>query len=262
MSFVGEFCDDVARSIGFLSRIPMPDRHFVGYDGRLSRTVRAFPLAGLLIALPSAAIAAALMALQASSLFSAFVVVTIQALVTGALHEDGLGDTADGFGGGRDREAALTIMKDSRIGTYGAVALILSFGLRVSALASILPLFTPLGAGMVILGAAALSRAAMVWHWAHLPPARSGGVAAAAGEPQPGATRLALAFGLLAAMLLFYFAKVPPLGLVATLFAWFVVIKGFDRLAARKIGGHTGDTIGATQQLTEIVVLGALALAV
>ncbi|OCP10226.1 MULTISPECIES: adenosylcobinamide-GDP ribazoletransferase [unclassified Ensifer] len=262
MSFVGDFCDDVARAVGFLSRIPMPGRHFVGYDGRLSRAVRAFPLAGLLIALPSAAIAAALMACQVSSLFAAFVVITIQVLVTGALHEDGLGDTADGFGGGRDREAALDIMKDSRVGTYGAVALALSIGLRVSALASILPLFTPMGASMAILGAAALSRAAMVWHWARLPPARSGGVAAAAGEPEQGATRFALAFGLLAAMLLFYYAKVPALGLIVTLVAYITTVKGFDLLATRKIGGHTGDTIGATQQLTEIVVLGALALTV
>ncbi|HEV7319106.1 MAG TPA: adenosylcobinamide-GDP ribazoletransferase [Ensifer sp.] len=262
MSFIGDFCDDVARSIGFLSRLPMPARHFVGYDGRLSRAVRAFPLAGLLIASPSATIAAALIALQVSSLFAAFVVVAIQALVTGALHEDGLGDTADGLGGGRDRDAALDIMKDSRIGTYGAVALILSFGLRVSALASILPLFTPLGAGMVVLAAATLSRATMVWHWARLPPARTGGVAAAAGEPEPGATRFALAFGLVAAMLLFYFAKVPALGLIATLVACFLAVKGFGRIVARKIGGHTGDTIGATQQLTEIAVLGALALTV
>lgn len=262
MSFVGDFCDDVARSIGFLSRIPMPGRHFAGYDGRLNRAVRAFPLAGIAIALPAAALAGAMIALHVSSLFSAFVVVAIQALVTGALHEDGLGDTADGFGGGRDREAALDIMKDSRIGTYGAVALILSFGLRVSALASILPLFTPLGAGMVILGAAALSRAAMVWHWSLLAPARSGGVAASAGEPEAGAARFSLGFGLITALLLFYFAQVPTFGLVAALLAFFAVVKGFSRIAARKIGGHTGDTIGATQQLTEIAVLGALALTV
>lgn len=262
MGFVGDFCDDVARSIGFLSRIPMPGRHFVGYDGRLNRAVRAFPFAGIVIVLPSAAAASAMNALQVGSLFAAFVVIALQALLTGALHEDGLGDTADGFGGGRDRDAALDIMKDSRVGTYGAVALILSFGLRVSALASILPLFTPLSAGMAILGAAALSRAAMVWHWSSLPPARSGGVAASAGVPDPAATRVALGSGLIAAMLLFYFAKVPAFGLIATIVAVFVAVKGFGRVATHKIGGHTGDTIGATQQLTEIAVLGTLALTV
>lgn len=262
MRFLGDFCDDLARSIAFLSRIPMPDRHFVDYDGRLERAVRAFPLAGMLIALPSALIASALIALQVSSLFAAFVVVTVQALVTGALHEDGLGDTADGFGGGRDRDAALTIMKDSRIGSYGAVALILSIGLRVSALASVLPLFSPVGAGLVILGSAALSRAAMVWHWSSLPAARRNGVAAAAGEPQPGASRFALFFAVIAAMLLFYFAKAPALALLAVLAAFIATVKLFGRLAMRKIGGHTGDTIGATQQLTDIAVFGALALTV
>lgn len=186
MTYLRDFCDDVARSVAFLSRIHMPQRHFVDYDGRLNRAVRAFPLAGMLIALPAAAVASLLIALQVSSLFTAFVVVAVQALITGCLHEDGLGDTADGFGGGRDREAALVIMKDSRIGSYGAVALILSFGLRVSALASFLPLFTPTGAGLMILGAAALSRAAMVWHWSRLPPARRDGVAASAGETGPG----------------------------------------------------------------------------
>ncbi|HEV7304893.1 adenosylcobinamide-GDP ribazoletransferase [Ensifer sp.] len=262
MSFVGDFLDDVARSVGFLSRLPVPARHFVGYDGRLSRAVRAFPLAGLVIALPSAAVAAALIALEVSSLFAAFLVVAIQVLVTGALHEDGLGDTADGFGGGRDRDAVLAIMKDSRIGTYGALALILSVGLRVSALASVLPLFTPLGAALTLLGTAALSRAAMVWHWARLPAARNGGVAAAAGAPQQGATRFALAFGVLVAMLLFYVAKVPALGLIAALIAFILTVRGFGGLAERRIGGQTGDTIGATQQLVEIAVLGALALTV
>ncbi|WP_080670692.1 adenosylcobinamide-GDP ribazoletransferase, partial [Sinorhizobium meliloti] len=177
MADIRELWDDVARSVAFLSRIPVPDRYFHGYDGGLGRAVRAFPLAAILITLPAAAIAFILGALHASSLFSAFLVVAVQAMVTGALHEDGLGDTADGFGGGRDRESALEIMKDSRIGTYGAVALILSFGLRVSALAAFLPLLTPTGGGIALLATAALSRAAMVWHWSRLPPARRGGVA-------------------------------------------------------------------------------------
>lgn len=262
MTYLRDFCDDLARSVAFLSRIHMPQRHFVDYDGRLNRAVRAFPLAGLLIALPAAAIASLLMAFHVSSLFTAFLVVAVQTLVTGCLHEDGLGDMADGFGGGRDREAALVIMKDSRIGSYGAVALILSFGLRVSALASFLPLFTPTGAGLMILGTAALSRAAMVWHWSRLPPARRDGVAASAGEPDPAAASFALGSGVLAAMLLFYFAKAPALALILTLVAFVATVAAFGRLANRKIGGHTGDTIGATQQLTEIAILGALALTV
>lgn len=262
MADIRELWDDVARSVAFLSRIPVPDRYFHGYDGGLGRAVRAFPLAAILITLPAAAIAFILGALHASSLFSAFLVVAVQAMVTGALHEDGLGDTADGFGGGRDREGALEIMKDSRIGTYGAVALILSFGLRVSALAAFLPLLTPTGGGIALLATAALSRAAMVWHWSRLPPARRGGVAASAGVPEPGATSVALGSGVLLALVLFYLAGIPTVAVLLSFAAFGLAVPGFTRIASRKLGGHTGDTIGATQQLTEVAVLGALALAI
>ncbi|WP_331374521.1 adenosylcobinamide-GDP ribazoletransferase [Sinorhizobium chiapasense] len=262
MANIGDLWDDVARAVAFLSRIPVPQRHFSDHDGRLDRAVRAFPFAGVLIALPAAALAALLIALHTSSLFTAFLVVAVQALVTGALHEDGLGDTADGFGGGRDRESALAIMKDSRVGTYGALALILSVGLRVSALASFLPLFTPIGAGLMLLGVAALTRAAMVWHWSRLPPARPGGVAASAGTPDPQATSVALGSAVLFALLLFYTAGVPAVAVLLALAAFALTVKAFGKIASRKLGGHTGDTIGATQQLTEIAILGALALTI
>ena len=261
MANISDFIDDTAMSVAFLSRIHMPQRHFVGFDGRLSRAVRAFPLAGLLIVLPSAAIAAIFSAVRADPLFTAFTVVAAQALITGALHEDGLADTADGLGGGRDRESALLIMKDSRIGSYGAIALVLSIGLRVSAIAAFLPHLNPTGAGIAILAAAVLSRTAMVWHWSSLPPARRDGVAVSAGEPQAAATRFGLAFGILSATLLLFFAGVSPHSVVLVLIAFAVVVPAFGQIVARKIGGHTGDTIGAAQQLTEIAVLAALALA-
>ncbi len=253
--------DDVARAVAFLSRMPMPQRHFVNHDGRLGRAVRAFPLAGIVVGAPAALLAILLIAFQANALFTAFLLVAVQALVTGALHEDGLGDTADGLGGGRDRESALTIMKDSRVGTYGAVALILSFGLRVSALASFLPLLSPVGAALALLGIAALSRTAMVWHWSRLPPARRDGVAASAGTPEPQATWMALGSGTILALLLFFAAGVPFVGMLLALAAFGLVVQSFGKIVSRKLGGHTGDTIGATQQLAEIALLGALALA-
>ncbi|MDX1159408.1 adenosylcobinamide-GDP ribazoletransferase [Sinorhizobium medicae] len=262
MTEIREFWDDVARSVAFLSRIPVPDRHFRGHDGGLGRAVRAFPLAGILIALPAAVTAVLLDAIHASSLFTAFLIVAAQATVTGALHEDGLADTADGFGGGRDRESALEIMKDSRIGTYGAVALILSFGIRVSALAAFLPLLTPTGGGVALLATAALSRAAMVWHWSRLPPARRDGVAAAAGAPEAPATSVALGSGVILALVLFFLSGIPTVAVLLSFGAFVLAVLSFTRIASRKLGGHTGDTIGATQQLTEVAVLGALALAI
>jgi adenosylcobinamide-GDP ribazoletransferase len=254
-----DYIDDVVRSVGFFSRIPMPGRFFAEHDGSLSRAVRAFPIAGLLIALPPAALFATLLAGRADPVLAAFLTLTLQVLLTGALHEDGLSDTADGVGGGRDRESALRIMKDSRIGSYGAVALILSFVLRGAALAAIAPLLNPTAAGLAVLGVAAINRAAMVWHWSLLPPARADGVAASAGEPEENATILALATGGALGLILL----LPSMSILATLFAIALsagIAFGFTRYISTRIGGHTGDTIGATQQLTEIMSLSALAL--
>ncbi|MCB1446713.1 MAG: adenosylcobinamide-GDP ribazoletransferase [Rhizobiaceae bacterium] len=254
-----DFTDDVVRSVGFLSRIPMPGRFFAGHDGSLSRAVRAFPVAGLLIALPPSALLALLLACRTDPLLAALLALALQTMLTGALHEDGLSDTADGIGGGRDREAILRIMKDSRIGSYGAVALILSFAIRASALAAVADETTPAASAATLLGTAAASRAAMVWHWSLLPPARAGGVAASAGLPDGGATALALALGGLVGLLLLMPAAsfLPAVAVLAisAATAW-----GFTRHVSARIGGHTGDTIGATQQLTEIMSLSALAV--
>ena len=139
-----EYMRDIARAVAFLSRVPVPASFFEGDDGKLSRVSRTFPVAGLLIALPSALTFSVLLALNADPLMAALLALTVQTVLTGALHEDGLSDTADGVGGGKDRERALEIMKDSRIGTYGAAALILSFGLRAAALSAIARLRMPL----------------------------------------------------------------------------------------------------------------------
>jgi len=257
---IRNFIDDTARSVAFLSRLPMPQRHFIGYDGRLSRAVRAFPLAGVLIVLPAAALAAILSAFHAPPMLLAFATLVLQVLLTGALHEDGLSDAADGIGGGRDRDSALAIMKDSRVGSYGVVALVLSFGLRAAAIAALAAVLTPSGLGMALLAVAAMSRTAMVWHWSLLPPARRDGVAASVGEPDSGATTVALAGGIaIAALLLLPHGTI--LSFALALAAAVITVLAFNRIALGKIGGHTGDTIGATQQLAEMSVLFALALA-
>lgn len=256
-----DYVDDIARSIGFLSRISVPERHFVGHDGSLSRAVCAFPLAGFLIALPAAAVFAVLLAFRAEPLMAAFVVLGVQAALTGALHEDGLADTADGIGGGRDREHALTIMRDSRIGTYGAVALVLSFGLRASALAALARWLTPTEAGFALAGIAAISRTAMVWHWSMLSPARKDGVAASVGEPDKDAAIFAYVTGGLLCLVFAGSATSFTTGLtvivVAALATWLLT-----RHISSRIGGHTGDTIGASQQISEMAALFALALLV
>jgi adenosylcobinamide-GDP ribazoletransferase len=255
------FATDVGRAIGFLSRIRMPAAVFTGDDGNLGRGARAFPVAGVLIALPAALAFGLLAAGAVDPLLSALLALAIQTLVTGALHEDGLGDTADGLGGGADPARALTIMKDSRIGTYGAVALILSFALRAAALAAIARGLPPFAAALTLPATAALSRAALVWHWHNLPPARPDGVAVAAGQPDMAATGVALGSGALLGALLLW-QSLPKIALMDVSGLAIVATLAFTAYVKKRLSGHTGDTIGATQQICEIAVFCALAIAV
>lgn len=256
---MGDYTDDVVRSVGFLSLIPVPGRHFNGFDGRLSRAIRAFPVAGVLISLPGAAVFAIALAFGVDALFAAFIALGLQILLTGCLHEDGLSDTVDGLGGGKTRQAALDIMRDSRIGSYGAVALIVSLGIRASAMGAIGSGLSSTEAGLVLLGIAALSRSLMVWHWQLLSPARAEGVAASVGEPEQSAAMMALfTGGVLCAVLLL--PSISLLAIIITILLAAFLTSLYTGLVQRKIGGHTGDTIGAAQQIAEMAALGALAI--
>lgn len=258
---LGDYIDDLARSIGFLSRVPVPGRFFRNHDGSLSRAAGVFPLAGLLIALPGAAGFSLLLALRVEPLLAAFVTLGIQTLITGALHEDGLTDTSDGIGGGRTRERVLEIMRDSRIGSYGATALVLSYGLRAAGLLSLGSHLGPTAAGFSIVAIAAVSRAAMIWHWSMLPQARRDGVAASVGMPEQSAVVLALATAAITMLVI-----IGPVGGIMAIVLMLVFAAlatyGLTHYIGGKIGGHTGDTIGATQQCAEMAALFALALAV
>ena len=251
---------ETVRATGFLTRYRLPSRYFEGHDGRLGKAAAMFPLAGLAAAAPSASVALLLTLTGTNPALIALIVLGLMVWITGALHEDGLADTADGFGAGGPRERMLAIMKDSRIGSYGVLALLFSAALRGVSLTIIIAVLPPLGSAAVIMGIAALSRAAMVWHWNALPPARENGVAARAGMPKRGATEVALLSGLV----LFAVAAFLSAGLVATLVSLALTaasILFMTSLSRRKIGGHTGDTIGAVQQVAEITLLGGLALA-
>lgn len=254
-----ELIGETARAIGFLSRLPIPSRFFSEEDGPLSATARTFPLAGVLIALPSALLIAGLTAAGAPAFVGGALVVLVQVAITGALHEDGLADTADGLGVGSDRERALSIMKDSRIGVFGAVALMLSLMLRTASFAAIVAHGHPLAAALAVLGLAAASRAAMVWHWQALVSARPDGVAASAGTPDETATNWAIATGV-AIVVICLLSGFGVVAGVASLAAIAVATALFNRHADARIGGHTGDTIGAAQQIAEVTGLVALVL--
>lgn len=256
-----DFGFDLARAIGFLSRIPLPQRFFENDDGSLSRVVRAFPLAGVIIMLPSALLLAVLLKVGTAPELASLIALTVQIILTGALHEDGFADCADGFWGGRDRNRRLEIMKDSRMGAYGGLALILSVALRAAAIAAIGRSSGFASASMALLAVAALSRTVLVWHWSSLPPAKPDGVAAAVGMPKRGARNLALVTGIGLYALLALFA-LGAAAMLAGLFFAGLVTAIFLRLTRGKIGGHTGDTLGASQQTAEIAALIALAIAV
>src|SRR5690606_36544225 len=176
-------------------------------------------------------------------------------LVTGALHEDGLADVADGFAGGRTREDRLRIMRDSRIGAYGTLALIVSVGLRWAAIVALLR--NGMGtAAVALIVAGTVSRLTPVLLMRFLDPAREDGLGASAGRPQDMSIRIAIVLSLLVLLLLATFTAALTVAAVTLLACWLVAA-----LARNRIGGQTGDVLGAGQQVTEALVLLGLATA-
>ena len=241
---------DLACGFGLLTRLPVGWLLPQGQPYRPGRAVWTYPLAGLAVGAVSALVVSIGSRVGVPPLLAAAWSVAVAVMLTGGLHEDGLADTADGFGGGRTRERRLEIMRDSRIGSYGAVALVLSLGLRVAAIAALPPART----WAALLVAGALSRAAMLPVLALLPPARRDGL----GRMLDRTPRRALAAGTLIAavapVVLF-----PPLRAAGALAAAALVGVGVAALAGRRIGGHTGDVLGACCGVADCAVLTVLA---
>lgn len=236
---------EAATALVWLTRLPL-GRLLPRAIPALARAAWAFPLAGIAVALPAGGVFWAAATLGLPPLAGALLALGAMAWLTGALHEDGLADFADGCGS-PDRARALEIMRDSRLGSYGAVALLLSFGLRAAALAVMAP-----GAALAALvGAAALSRAGMAAGLAFLPPARPEGLGRLAGCATPGQ---ALAAGTFGAALLAW----PAAGFghwLAALLCCGIAQCLIARSARRRLGGQTGDVLGAIQQVGEIALL-------
>ncbi|MGR3617906.1 MAG: adenosylcobinamide-GDP ribazoletransferase [Roseovarius sp.] len=239
---------DLRLALGLLTRLPLPGEVDLTRGAAASW---AWPVAGLAVALAGGIGIWLTSALPVG--LSAAAGLAVMILVTGAMHEDGLADTADGLWGGWDRARRLEIMKDSRIGTYGVIALILSLLARWSLLVALI------GAGAfwpALVAAALLSRVPMVFVMAMLDPARPGGLSRAVGQPPLGAAWGALALALIPALLLCGGAAVWAVIGIALL------TLGIAAIAQAKIGGQTGDILGASQQLAEIAALAVLTAAV
>ena len=252
---------DLLFCLRFYSRLPIPVFRFEAAPHAMDafpRAVALAPLAGLLIALPAGLILAGAGAALPPEL-AAVLGLAALAATTGALHEDGLADVADGFGGGRTIERKLEIMRDSRIGAYGGVALCLSLLARWAALTALLRMGSAT-AFVALLAAAALSRWLGLLPMALLPPARKDGAAHAAMGPEPRALAIGGALALSAGLAPAWLAGA---GLGVTLAAAALALAaalGMAHLAKRQIGGQTGDVAGAAQQLAEITFLMALCL--
>ena len=236
---------DLKTGLAVLTRLPIV-RSEAATGSDIARVSWTFPVVGAGVGMVGALVYW-LAGLGLDPILSAILAVAATLLVTGALHEDGLADTADGFGASVSRERKLDIMRDSEIGTYGASALILSFMLRVGAVVS---LAEPGLAALALIAAHAGGRAVLPVFMRLVPNARQDGLSANAGEPPQNGALIAVLLGLLVLLLC--------LGFGATLIAALLLACAIGLMAwlcVRQIGGQTGDVLGAVEQVSEIVIL-------
>ncbi len=249
-------------AVGFFTRIPVPSfKDFQESD--LNHASKYFPLVGILVGLAGALVFyAAYLFLPLTIAVLASMAATIYA--TGAFHEDGLADSADGLGGGWDKDKIITIMQDSRLGTYGAVALFLMLFAKFHTLYSLNYFVIPIA----LVSGHALSRLCAVWMMQSLDYVKS------SGKAKPLATQiskpsllLANVFGLLPIVAVIFALNVSNHShLIIVKFIGFTLIPvilswiWWRHKIQRWLGGYTGDCLGATQQITELAFyLGVLA---
>jgi adenosylcobinamide-GDP ribazoletransferase len=241
---------DLVGAFMLLTRLPVGR---LGGASDLGRCVWAFPAVGVVVGGVGGLVYGAAHAVGVPPLVAAGWSLAATMLMTGALHEDGLADTADGFGGGGSAARKLEIMRDSRIGSYGAAALLLSVLVRAGAIAGI-GRTEGVVAAMVVAGM--VGRSAMILLLLVLSPARGDGMGASVGRPGAGSVVMGLGLAVIAAFLL-----VSPLGATAVVVLGFggaLLLAGF---AAVQIGGYTGDVLGACEVAVECVVLTVMASA-
>lgn len=237
--------NDLLSAFALLSRLPLPN-----HQGTGARSAWAWPLVGAVLGALGAALASGALWLGVTPGVTAVLVLALFAMLTGGLHEDGLSDTADGLYGGWTRERRLEIMKDSRVGSYGVLALVLVTLARWSGLTAVL-VYGQAGDGhwAALVTTGALSRAPMALVMTLLPNARGAGLSHATGRPGPVTALAGLALAVALAVALTGWTALPLLFTVLGVTLW------LSFTALRRIGGQTGDILGATQQLAEVACL-------
>ena len=244
---IGDWLDDLVAAAAFLTRVPVPHR---ASPPNLARAYRAFPPLGAAIGAAVGAVYLLLLWIGLPTIGAAVLALGAGALLTGALHEDGLADLADGFGGGGDKAAKLDVMRDSRLGTYGSLALMTSFVAKIGAL-STLPRSEVI---VAMIATHALARAPLAVLAAAMPYARADGLAASAGRPD---SLIALTACVVATVIAL--VALPAATAVTAAFVAAVTAASLAVLAQQQIGGQTGDVLGAVEQVCEVAVLLTLA---
>lgn len=247
---MGGFGSDLVLAFSTLTRLPLPRAPDDAEPGHEARSIWAFPLVGVVVGALGAGVLFAAHQGGLYGMLAAGLALGVQILITGALHEDGLADVADGFGGGAGKTAKLRIMRDSRIGAYGVIALILVLGLRWNAIAA-LGLAEAIAA---LIAAGVLGRLAIVGLLALLGPARADGFGRTHANPPGAAVAVAAILGLGLALIL-----MPPAKSAAIIIVMVLCIGAMAWLARQQIGGYTGDVLGAGEQMSETAILLTLA---
>ncbi|WP_180897597.1 adenosylcobinamide-GDP ribazoletransferase [Martelella soudanensis] len=253
------FITDLASAVTFLTRVRLPGLVMADIPAG-ARAAWAYPLAGAIATIAPAIALAGFVWIGASPLIAALIAMLVSIMICGGLHEDGLADAADGLFGGRDREKALSIMKDSHSGVFGVTAIVLSLLLRAAALAALVTQYGPLPAALLFVAAATAGRGCLVLQWYILPAARREGAAAAMGRPGIRTTAAAEAIALVSCVALGIAAHTLSPVLAGLAFAAVASLL-FAAFVNRRIAGHTGDTLGAAAQIGEIVFLLTLVIA-
>ncbi|MEM7169184.1 MAG: adenosylcobinamide-GDP ribazoletransferase [Pseudomonadota bacterium] len=247
--------NDLRLAASFYTRLPLaPTQKDTSADGDNQSLARALRLGGVIgaaIGSLGGGLYALLFWVGVAPILAALIVLGALIALTGALHEDGLADLADGLGGGWTKERKLQIMRDSRIGAFGTIALILSVGLRCIAIAQIA---APAQVLIALICANGLSRAWLPSVMGTLPLAAADGLAASADKPTTSHIAQAIGIAIILVLLCLPIDWGLFLLLGAGLGVWLVAL-----LAKRQIGGYSGDVLGAAQQTAEIAVLILLA---
>jgi adenosylcobinamide-GDP ribazoletransferase len=249
--------DDLRICLIFFTRLPLRWRGELPRE-RITAAFRAAPLSGLVIGFIAWAGYAAGSFIGLDPYAAGFLAVGAHLLATGAFHEDGWADTFDGLGGGTDRASKLEIMRDSRIGTYGACALVVALVLKALLIAEISAYLDTL---VALMAAAVLAKTAVVVVMRATPPAAEDGQSAAAGRPAAGDVAFALGAGALLTLVLAAVSG-PIKALVvapAAVLAAAAAAAAVATTARRQLGGQTGDVLGACAVAAELAALAAFA---